>query len=128
MAGVRVNRVVVGVAPRGWVVVIVEAMTRVSSEAITFVRVIIIIVIGGSRGRAQALQLHNASEDLVPQPPSHAGVWDSRQQRLGDEDGVHRENERWVLAPSLNEKLSVVVNRSVTDIADLNLATAGPQT
>jgi len=128
VAGVRVNRVVVGVAPRGWVVVIVEAMTRVSSEAITFVRVIIIIVIGGSRGRAQALQLHNASEDLVPQPPSHAGVWDSRQQRLGDEDGVHRENERWVLAPSLNEKLSVVVNRSVTDIADLNLATAGPQT
>jgi hypothetical protein len=104
-------------------------MIRVSSEAITFVCIIIIInVIGGSRGRAQALQLHNASEDLVPQPPSHAGVWASRQQRLGNEDGVHRENERWVLAPSLNEKLSVVVNRSVTDIADLNLATAGAQT
>jgi len=43
-------------------------MARVSSKAITFVCVIIVIVIGGSRGRAQALQLHNASEDLVPQP------------------------------------------------------------
>jgi len=129
--GVGVNRIIVGVTTRGWVIVIVEVMNiiaRVPAEAIIVIRIIVLITRRGTSWRPQALLIQDAGENLIPQASPHTGVCNSGQQRLGDENGLLRTNKTRVPAPCLNKEFTVVLCRSITNTADFHLAAAGPQT
>lgn len=75
--GVGVNRIIVGVTTRGWVIVIVEVMNiiaRVPAEAIIVIRIIVLITGRGTSWRPQALLIQDAGENLIPQASPHTGV------------------------------------------------------